>query len=99
MLGHDAVLASALLADWQRIFPHRFYLEISRVGKANEHEYIAAILKLAEKYALPVVATNDARFLDKKSSEIYRSKLKRNHTSLRRSVLRLPARYWAAWHL
>jgi len=33
---------------WQRLFPNRFYIEVSRVGKATEQDYIPAAAKLAE---------------------------------------------------
>ena len=48
---------------WQNLFPNRFYLELQRVGKANEENYIAAAIDLAFALNLPVVATNDVRFL------------------------------------
>ncbi|MDD5216222.1 MAG: DNA polymerase III subunit alpha [Methylococcales bacterium] len=48
---------------WQNLFPNRFYLELQRVGKANEERYIAAAIDLAFALNLPVVATNDVRFL------------------------------------
>jgi DNA polymerase-3 subunit alpha len=48
---------------WQNLFPNRFYLELQRVGKPNEDNYIAAAIDLAFALNLPVVATNDVRFL------------------------------------
>ncbi|MDD2863420.1 MAG: DNA polymerase III subunit alpha [Methylococcales bacterium] len=48
---------------WQNLFPNRFYLELQRVGKPNEESYIAAAIDLAFALNLPVVATNDVRFL------------------------------------
>jgi DNA-directed DNA polymerase III PolC len=48
---------------WQKLFPNRFYLELQRVGKPNEENYIAAAIDVAIALNLPVVATNDVRFL------------------------------------
>ena len=49
---------------WQSIFKHSFYLEIQRVGKPDEERYIKEAVDLALKLDLPVVATNDVRFID-----------------------------------
>ena len=59
----DLTRAEAQLATWIRLFPNRFYLEIQRTGRAFEDEYITAVLPLAKKMAVPVVATNDVHFL------------------------------------
>lgn len=53
------------VAFWERHFPQRFYLEIQRVGKAYETAYNPALLTLALEKNLPVVATNDVRFLQR----------------------------------
>ncbi len=48
---------------WASLFPNRFYLELQRVGKLNEENYIAGAIDLAFALNLPVVATNDVRFI------------------------------------
>ena len=55
--------AEKLLADWQRLFPDRFYLELQRTGRENEELYIQQAVALAAKADVPVVATNDVHFL------------------------------------
>ncbi len=55
--------AEALLEQWLAIFPERFYLELHRTGREHEERYIASALELAEKYSVPVVASNDVRFI------------------------------------
>ena len=44
--------------------PQSFYLELQRVGKAEEEDYIDAAVALAIETNTPVVATNDVRFID-----------------------------------
>jgi DNA polymerase-3 subunit alpha len=68
-IGHaliegDSKKAAACWEVWNTLFPDRFYLEISRVGKPEEKTYIPAAAKLAEQFNIPVVATNDIRFLE-----------------------------------
>ncbi|KUJ72218.1 DNA polymerase III subunit alpha [Thiomicrospira sp. WB1] len=55
-------LAAKRLEWWQQTFPDRYYLELVRTGRAGEEAHIAAALEAAERYDLPVVATNDVRF-------------------------------------
>lgn len=62
--NHDA--ARRLAQRWGDLFEQDFYLELQRVGKPDEELYIAAALELALATNLPVVATNDVRFIHKK---------------------------------
>ncbi|PLK58067.1 DNA polymerase III subunit alpha [Candidatus Palibaumannia cicadellinicola] len=48
---------------YQRYFPQRYYLELIRTGRPNEESYLNAAVELAKHYCLPVVATNDVRFI------------------------------------
>jgi DNA polymerase-3 subunit alpha len=62
--GHRE-LAAELLHDWRKVFPERFYLELVRTGRASEEECVRASLALAGELRVPVVATNDVRFLNR----------------------------------
>ncbi len=55
--------AAKLLADWQRLFPEKYYLELQRTGRDNEEHYIQQAVMLAAQADVPVVATNDVHFL------------------------------------
>ena len=63
LLSENYELASSLAEHWRILFGNGFYLEIQRVGKPLEEQYIASVLDLAIKTGLPIVATNDVRFL------------------------------------
>jgi len=65
LLAENTEAAQRLAAYWGGLFPQRFYLEVQRVGKPDEERYIAAAVDLALAHGLPVVATNDVRFLRK----------------------------------
>ena len=56
--------AKTLLHGWQGIFGNRFYLELIRTARAGEEEVLQSSLKLASVIGVPVVASNDVRFLD-----------------------------------
>ena len=61
----------AALKFWTERFPDRFYLELSRCGRPDEEKYLHAAVELAEQAQLPVVATNDVRFLDREDFEAH----------------------------
>ena len=62
-LGHD-VQAKQRLEHWRRVFPDRFYLELIRTGRAGEDACSQACLEIASSAGVPVVATNDVRFVE-----------------------------------
>jgi DNA polymerase-3 subunit alpha len=67
--------AAELLADWQATFPGRFYLELIRTGRAGEEDCLQASLALASESKVPVVATNDVRFLDKEDFNAHEARV------------------------
>ncbi|MEO0442592.1 MAG: DNA polymerase III subunit alpha [Pseudomonadota bacterium] len=67
--------ASALLAAWQQDFPNRFYLELQRTGREHEEDYLHAAVALAADRQVPVVATNDVRFLSGEEFEVHEARV------------------------
>lgn len=64
LLAENQDAAKRLAEFWGGLFENSFYLELQRVGKPEEERYIAAAVELAIATGLPVVATNDVRFID-----------------------------------
>jgi len=71
--GREGDVGQAILAQkpnlvasrtqwWMKFFPDRFYLELIRTGRDNEEAYIFGAIEIAQRYDIPVVATNDVRF-------------------------------------
>ncbi|WP_045727918.1 DNA polymerase III subunit alpha [Xanthomonas sp. GPE 39] len=58
---HD--LAEQQLADWQRIFGDGLHLELTRTGRDGEEAFNRFAVHAAGVRGLPVVASNDVRFL------------------------------------
>ena len=65
-------LAQAWLADWQGAFGDRLHLELTRTGRDGEEVFNTFALHASAQRGIAVVASNDARFLDR--SEIIREK-------------------------
>ena len=54
--------ARALALQLAELFPHRFYLELQRAGRADDEAHVAAAVQLAARLKLPVVATHPVQF-------------------------------------
>jgi len=59
---HD--LAEAQLAEWRRVFGDDLHLELTRTGREGDEAFNRFALHASGKLGLPVVASNDVRFLD-----------------------------------
>jgi DNA polymerase-3 subunit alpha len=72
--GHEGEAARALKA-WLDLFGDRYYLELQRTGRAGEEDCIAGSLQLAVARGVPVVATNDVRFLRRDDFEAHEARV------------------------
>lgn len=75
LLTEDLSEASELADGWAELFPNRFYLELQRTGREHEERYLHAAIKLAGEKNLPVVATNDVRFIEKKDFDAHEARV------------------------
>lgn len=63
LLKGNQPLVNQCVSFYQQYFADRFYLELTRTGRADEESYLHFALELAEQVDLPVVATNEVIFL------------------------------------
>lgn len=63
LLHNDLERAQRLAKDWVSKFGDRFYLEITRTDRPEETDYNQKLIYLADHLQIPIVATNDVRFL------------------------------------
>ena len=68
---HKPDLAEDYLKQWQSIFGHRFFLELQRTGRPQEETYINQAIQFSEILQVPVVATNDVRFMNAEDFEAH----------------------------
>ena len=61
--------------DWMRDFPGRFYIEIQRTGREQEQNHERQALQLAADLGLPVIASNDVRFLDREDFSAHEARV------------------------
>jgi len=63
LLAGKASEAQRALDFWCALFGDRYYLEVSRLGREDEERLLASTASLALATGVPLVATNDVRFL------------------------------------
>ncbi|MCW8907344.1 MAG: DNA polymerase III subunit alpha [Sedimenticola sp.] len=63
LLSGNAGEAERRLEHWLDLFGDRFYLELNRTGREGDERCLHASVELAVRCGVPVVATNDVRFI------------------------------------
>ncbi|MFO1417392.1 MAG: DNA polymerase III subunit alpha [Methylotetracoccus sp.] len=58
-----------------RAFDDRFYIELQRTDRSREAPYLERAVDLACEFSVPVVATNDVRFLDATDFEAHEARV------------------------
>lgn len=71
----DAQRASQVALELASIFPHRFYLELQRAGRADDEAHVAACVQLAASLNLPVVATHPVQFTREDDYEAHEARV------------------------
>ncbi|MDE2417478.1 MAG: DNA polymerase III subunit alpha [Burkholderiales bacterium] len=67
--AHEAALQLGSL------FPHRFYLELQRAGRADDEAHVVATVQLAARIKLPVVATHPIQFTEPDDYEAHEARV------------------------
>ena len=75
LLAGDEGKAAELALDMAQRFPHRFYLEVHRAGRAGDEEHTAACARLAARLQLPLVATHPIQFLHETDFEAHETRV------------------------
>ncbi|QDL54503.1 DNA polymerase III subunit alpha [Rhodoferax aquaticus] len=57
------------------IFPHRFYIELQRAGRADDEAHVVAAVQLASRLNLPVVATHPVQFTAPEDFEAHEARI------------------------
>ena len=63
ILAGNIPLTESRIKFFKSIFDDDFFIEVHRLGKTNEEEYNNAAIDIATRMDVPIVATNNVRFL------------------------------------
>ena len=75
LVNGNPEIAELLAADWKRMFPGGFYIELQRAGHPGTEAYIRQALVLANKLGLPVVATHPVQFLTREDFKAHEARV------------------------
>jgi len=67
--------ALALAKRWQTLLGDRYYLELQRTGRESEDRYIEGAIAIADELQIPLVATNDVRFLKQEDFDAHEARV------------------------
>ena len=71
----NVAAACEALAELRALFAQRLYLEIARCGRAGDDEWVEAAVALSRHEQVPLVATNDVRFLAPEDFETHEARV------------------------
>src|SRR3954470_21433876 len=75
LLQGDQARASQAALELASVFPHRFYIELQRAGRADDEKHVAAAVQLAAGLGLPVVATHPVQFTREDDYEAHEARV------------------------
>jgi len=75
LLNGRPALAQRNLQHWRSLLGDRYYLELQRLGRSFDADYVAAAVALAADAGVAVVATNDVRFLQAADYEAHEARV------------------------
>ncbi len=75
ILSGQIALAKKHLKRWLGVFNQHFYIELQRTQRPQQTLYLQVALELAEQFQVPVVATNDVRFLEREDFEAHEARV------------------------
>ncbi|WP_342315152.1 DNA polymerase III subunit alpha [Lysobacter sp. FW306-1B-D06B] len=68
-------LAEAWLMDWRSVFGERLHLELTRTGREGEEAFNTFALHASAARSLPIIASNDVRFLDAEGFDAHEARV------------------------
>ena len=71
----NASRAGDMALQLASMFPHRFYLELQRAGRADDESHVSAAVQLAARLKLPVVATHPVQFTGEDDYEAHEARV------------------------
>ena len=75
LAARDTARAEVAAQRLAGLFPRRFYLEVQRAGLPGQETHVRAVVPLAARLGLPVVATHPVQFLEADNFEAHEARV------------------------
>src|SRR5919198_2813134 len=75
LLADHGAAAERVAAQWSRLFPGRYYIELQRTGAANAEALVSRSVALATQLGLPAVATHPVQFLEREDFKAHEARV------------------------
>ncbi len=74
-LANESNLAKEKALTWKSIFSDRYYMSVQRTDRPSDEQLLHLTIELGLRLDIPIVATNDVQFLDKKEYEAHEARI------------------------
>jgi len=75
LLANESKLAEEKALSWKSIFSDRYYMSVQRTDRSSDEQLLHLTIELGLRLDIPIVATNDVQFLDKKEYEAHEARI------------------------
>jgi len=75
LLANELNLAEERALGWKSIFSDRYYMSVQRTNRTSDEQLLHLTIELGLQLDIPIVATNDVQFLDKKEYEAHEARI------------------------
>lgn len=76
LISENAELAEKRLQYWTALFTeNRFYIEVQRTNHLQQENYNHAVIALAQKFNIPLLASNNTRFIHKEDFDAHEARV------------------------
>jgi len=74
-LANESNLAEEKALNWKSIFSDRYYMSVQRTDRPSDEQLLHLTIELGLRLDIPIVATNDVQFIDKKEYEAHEARI------------------------
>ena len=75
LLSNEVELAKNKILEWKKTFDDRYYIAVQRTGRNSDEVLLNHMIDLGIELQVPIVATNDVQFINKRDYEAHEARI------------------------